>query len=159
MIKEEALRRVQHQWNNNVRTCIESTSSSDLSYSDIIDNWMPPLQLMGRSIAFVGDSNHAMTPNLGQGGCCALEDSIELINYLMQSDDDISKAVSNYQKARAMRCTPISIKSYVIGAALQLENPLICYIRDKFIIPKIFSPQNFLSHTIWKCPDVAGFVK
>ena len=152
-IKQEALRHVDDRWTDAVKKCVQFTEDSALSYGDIIDNWAPPLQLLGRPIAFVGDANHSMTPNLGQGGCCALEDAVEIAKFLKQSGD-VSEAISSYQKSRAIRCIPIAIKSYIIGFALQIDNPAICYIRDSFIVPKVFSPKSFLNHTVWECPKL-----
>jgi zeaxanthin epoxidase len=60
-----------------VTDLIAATPEVDIIRRDIFDR--PPIfkWTEGR-VALLGDSAHAMQPNLGQGGCMAIEDSYEL---------------------------------------------------------------------------------
>jgi len=56
-------------------------------------------------VALLGDSAHAMQPNLGQGGCMAIEDGYQLATDLAaavqdaqgRSDVDMERVLQNYQ--------------------------------------------------------------
>lgn len=53
-------------------------------------------------VALVGDAAHAMTPNLGQGGCQALEDAATLA-VLATTEPDLSVALHRYDALRRPR--------------------------------------------------------
>lgn len=128
-------------------------------------------------MTLVGDAAHPMTPNLGQGGCAALEDSVVLARELRAALDDISggstdvtggsassngvsvaasaegsarieAALRRYEAERRARCLPLTLKSWAFGAALQLPYPPVLAARDAFMA-KAFSPKHFLSHTAY----------
>ncbi len=48
-------------------------------------------------VALLGDSAHAMSPNLGQGACVALANAVSLAEAL-QSSDDIPKALAQWER-------------------------------------------------------------
>ena len=59
------------------------------------------------TIALAGDALHPMTPNLGQGGCCSIEDAVVLAAYLpapSASGAEIRRAIAEYTRKRAKRC-------------------------------------------------------
>jgi zeaxanthin epoxidase len=60
-----------------VTDLIKATPEDDILRRDINDR--PPIfsWCQGR-VALLGDSAHAMQPNLGQGGCMAIEDAFQL---------------------------------------------------------------------------------
>lgn len=47
-------------------------------------------------VALLGDAAHAMTPNLGQGGCQAVEDAVVLA-HLLARDPDVPSALAAYR--------------------------------------------------------------
>lgn len=83
-----------------------------------------------------------MTPNLGQGGCTALEDGLVLARCLQQEGvpaaaaalqdggggqerrqqaaDAVRGALRRYEAQRAKRCLPLTVRSHLMGAALQV---------------------------------------
>lgn len=50
-------------------------------------------------VVLVGDSAHAMSPNLGQGANCALIDALVLVSHLTASDDVVA-ALATYERDR-----------------------------------------------------------
>jgi len=105
---------------------------------------LPPLRAYtsGR-VALAGDAAHAMTPNLGQGACQALEDAVVLAgalagagvpadgNLLASADvPAISERLAAYDRRRRPRTQMITRRSRRIGAASQWASPAAVHLRD-----------------------------
>ncbi|KAF6258370.1 zeaxanthin epoxidase precursor [Scenedesmus sp. NREL 46B-D3] len=64
-------------WCSDVTDLIKATPEADILRRDISDR--PPIFRWSKGrVALLGDSAHAMQPNLGQGGCMAIEDAFQL---------------------------------------------------------------------------------
>ena len=55
----------------------------------------------------IGDAAHAMAPDLGQGGCQALEDALVLTHYLTTTDVSVADALRRYESERKERTAEI----------------------------------------------------
>ena len=99
----------------------------------------------------VGDAWHPMTPNLGQGACCALEDAVVLAKKLAEAVKSeamsIEEAFRSYQDERWGRVFPLTIRANVVGTLLQWDDPLWCFVRNNIVIPKLVSLGPVLEHT------------
>lgn len=62
-------------------------------------------------VALLGDSAHATCPDLGQGGCQAMEDGWVLANYLASTNLGVTDALMRYEKERKVRTTEIVNKA------------------------------------------------
>lgn len=58
-------------------------------------------------IALLGDAAHSTTPDLGQGGCQAMEDAWVLANTLLTTNIGVEDALRRYEAARLPRTTDI----------------------------------------------------
>ncbi len=74
--------------------------------------------------ALLGDAAHAMTPNLGQGACQAIEDAITLA---------YTPDLSAYSAARLPRTTPIVKRSLTIARITSWRNPVVVAARNAMI--------------------------
>ncbi|EFJ46725.1 hypothetical protein VOLCADRAFT_92803, partial [Volvox carteri f. nagariensis] len=151
-------------WNpsNGIRTAIAATSPEDITWSRISDRWT--VGAFGRGlVTLVGDAAHPMTPNLGQGGCTALEDAVQLARRLGAlakgagatgssplSPADVASALRSYEYERSSRCLPIAVRSNLMGTALQNPLPPVVLARNAFV-RLAFSPGHFLDHTLYDC--------
>ena len=79
-------------------------------------------------LVLLGDSAHAVTPNLGQGAGLAVEDACCLASLLGAPD-----ALSRYEALRRPRATWIRDRSYAVGKVAQLENRWLCKVRNKLV--------------------------
>jgi len=69
------------EWTDQVTDLVRATPEADVLRRDIWDR--PPIMAWAEGrVALLGDSAHAMQPNLGQGGCMAIEDGYQLANDL-----------------------------------------------------------------------------
>lgn len=87
-------------------------------------------------VALLGDSAHAMQPNLGQGGCMAIEDAFELgvrLNKAVQEKGgdvaavDVAGVLGEYQNSRVMRTATIH---GMAGMAAFMASTYKCYLGE-----------------------------
>lgn len=97
-------------WPTAVQTLIQTLDplqANRLEISDID----PPARLAKGRIVLVGDSGHATTPTLGQGGCQAMEDAAMLARYLVTTNLSVSDALGRYEQARKARTSELVLKA------------------------------------------------
>lgn len=73
-------------WCDDVTDLIKQTPEEDVLRRDIYDR-APIFNWTNGRVVLLGDSAHAMQPNLGQGGCMAIEDSYTLARDLADAAD------------------------------------------------------------------------
>ncbi len=81
-------------------------------------------------MTLLGDAAHPMTPNLGQGACQAIEDAVVLAECVRQGNGDVTAALRLYEERRKARTAGVVRRSRLLGRAGQLENPLLCTLRN-----------------------------
>lgn len=109
--KKERLLKIFKGWCDNVVDLILATDEEAILRRDIYDQ--TPTFTWGRGrVTLLGDSVHAMQPNMGQGGCMAIEDgyqlAVELEKACKKSNEsktpiDIVSALKRYESARRLR--------------------------------------------------------
>jgi len=88
-------------WHEPVEALIEAATEGSILRNDIYD--LSPLRRwVDNRVALLGDAAHAMTPNLGQGACQAIEDGAVLAACLSKSSR-IDSALLEYQRRRVPR--------------------------------------------------------
>ncbi len=115
--KSELLRRFAG-WHEPIPALIDATES-------ILENGafdLPPLPCWtaGR-VTLLGDAAHPCTPNLGQGGCMALEDALVLAKCL-SNERSIESALQRYETLRRRRTRHIQQRSLLMGHIGQWQN-------------------------------------
>lgn len=68
--------------------------------------------LVKGKVALLGDAGHSTTPDIGQGGCAAMEDSVVLGQCFAQTKD-IEMALAQYNDARVERVKDLVLKARV----------------------------------------------
>ncbi|MED6172673.1 hypothetical protein PIB30_052196 [Stylosanthes scabra] len=109
--KKERLLKIFQGWCDNVTDLVVATEEEAILRRDIYDR--TPTMTWGKGlVTLLGDSIHAMQPNMGQGGCMAIEDGYqlawELDNAWEQSIKsgskiDIHSSLRRYEKERRLR--------------------------------------------------------
>ncbi|MFF1481226.1 FAD-dependent oxidoreductase [Streptomyces sp. NPDC058301] len=126
-VRAELLRRY-GSWHAPVPALLERIDPAAVLQHDLYDLAAPlPRYHRGR-IAWLGDAAHAMTPNLGQGGCQAVEDAVVLAHLL--DGADIPAALAAYSTARRTRADAIRLRSRRAGRIAALTHPVATAARD-----------------------------
>ena len=84
----------------------------------------PPAFHVGR-VALLGDAAHAMTPNLGQGGCQAIEDAVVLAAYAGRPG-----GLERYTAERLARTSAVAAASRRVARVSGLAHPVAVFARN-----------------------------
>ena len=115
-------------WHPPIEALIDAVKEDAILGNDIYDIDPLPSFVRGR-IALLGDAAHAMTPNLGQGACQAIEDAVVLA-VCLKNAGQVENGLAEYDRRRVARTRKIQLLSRRVGMAGQLENPALCWLRD-----------------------------
>lgn len=104
-----------------------------------------------KRVLLMGDAAHATTPNLGQGGCQAIEDAFALGKCLTKYASDVQMAFSHFQTLRQSKVHWIVNQSRQIGQMAH-SNALI---RSFVQYGMTFSPESVLRRTFDRINDLS----
>ncbi|GAA0316301.1 hypothetical protein GCM10010302_64260 [Streptomyces polychromogenes] len=156
--RAELLRRF-GSWHDPIPALLERVGRLDpaeILRNDLYDLAAPLPALHRGRIAWLGDAAHAMAPNLGQGGCQAIEDAVVLARLLPRGDtpdgtggegdpdsaagpagraggdgrDPVAAALAAYTAARRDRTDAVRVRARRVGRLGALRNPLAAALRD-----------------------------
>ena len=107
---KETLRHHFDGWAPGVHRLIEildpaTTNRVEILDLDPFDTWVK-----GR-VAVLGDAAHNTTPDIGQGGCSAMEDAVALQWALRDHPGDVHAALLSYQNARSERAGDLVLRA------------------------------------------------
>ena len=117
------------QWHAPIPDLVAATPAESVLRNDIYDRPAARTWTRGR-ITLLGDAAHPMTPNLGQGGCQALEDAVVLARALKASSN-VADAWRIYERARMARTAFVTTASRRVGALGQWSHPAAIALRDR----------------------------
>jgi 2-polyprenyl-6-methoxyphenol hydroxylase-like FAD-dependent oxidoreductase len=120
-----------------VAQLLAATPEAAIVRTDVFDR--PAIDRWGRGrVTLLGDAAHPMTPNLGQGGCQAIEDAIVLGECLLASPGEIEAGLRRYEDRRAARAQWFVAQSRSMGRVAQASGPLTSWLRDTVLrlLPK-----------------------
>ncbi|WP_345831440.1 FAD-dependent urate hydroxylase HpxO [Erwinia sp. HDF1-3R] len=97
-------------WAQPVQTLIERIDPQTTNRIEIhdIDPFSP---LVKGRVALLGDAAHSTTPDIGQGGCAAMEDAVVLADALQSHPLDAEAALRHYQQQRVDRVKDLVLKA------------------------------------------------
>ncbi|KAK6922871.1 FAD-binding domain [Dillenia turbinata] len=113
-------------------------------------------KLSNGGVTVAGDAMHPMTPELGQGGCAALEDAVVLGRHIGELflknkglvAQEVNSAIKGYVNERRWRAASLVTGSYLSGwAQLAGSGGWRKFLRDsifyRFIYPKFFDSIHY----------------
>jgi 2-polyprenyl-6-methoxyphenol hydroxylase-like FAD-dependent oxidoreductase len=124
-------------WHEPIADFIDATDESEILKNKACD--FAPLRCWGRGlVTLLGDAAHSCTPNLGQGGCMALEDALVLAK-CVKREPDLRTALRHYESLRYERTRRIQKRSRLIGRIGQWQNPL--FVTGRRVVTSLLSPR------------------
>jgi len=143
-------------WSHEVFELLDTTPFEEIEQRDLYDR-PPQVTWSSGRVCLLGDAAHPMMPNLGQGGCMAIEDAFVLGRELRGVGHDraqVPLALKRYNQNRVLRAAAVQGMSRVSSAFLfqynhpvemeQLWPPKLKNVAPKSIITRM--GQGFLQH-------------
>ena len=100
------------------------------------------------SVCVAGDAFHPMTPDIGQGGCAALEDGVVLARCLGEAFTEkhsgggekdeykrIEMGLKKFARERRWRGFELISAAYMVGFVQQGDGVVMNFLRDKILAP------------------------
>ncbi|RPD99145.1 hypothetical protein EGM88_03910 [Aureibaculum marinum] len=122
------LKRLFGDWHYPIPELIENTE--DILKNSLSDR-IPHKGWTKGNITLIGDAAHPTTPNLGQGGCMAIEGAYLLAKCINKYGLS-SKAYNIYEKYHFPRSKEIVNESLKLGKLGQISNPVLIALRNFF---------------------------
>ena len=124
-------------WHEPIANFIEATDESGILKTARAT--LPLCAAGGRGmVTLLGDAAHPCTPNLGQGGCMALEDALVLAK-CVNKEPCLRTALRDYESLRYERTRSIQKRSRLIGRIGQWQNPL--FVTGRHFVTSLLSPR------------------
>lgn len=119
-------------WHAPIKMLLEQTDATSILETRLQDR-LPIPRWHQERIILLGDSAHPMTPNLGQGGCQAIEDAVVLA-YLFKQVQERSipadEVGRSFERLRRDRVHSIVERSFYLGRIANVTNPAVVWFRN-----------------------------
>lgn len=129
-------------WTDPVQRILGATDPASILRGDVVDRKPDPVWGRGR-ITLLGDAAHAVSFNIGQGACLAIEDALVLAEHLAAPGAGVTAALRAYEAERQQRTRPMQLLAHRIGAIGAWENRAAVWLRDRVL--KLAWPSTFRS--------------
>jgi len=139
-------------WHDPIPELVGAAETAQVLRHDLYE--LPDLGSFARGrVVLLGDAAHAMTPNLGQGACQALEDAATL-GAILDEQPDVAGALANYDRLRRPRTQDIIKRSRQVGAIGQWSWLPAVALRDRLLplVPESASLRMLAAVLAWPPP-------
>jgi 2-polyprenyl-6-methoxyphenol hydroxylase-like FAD-dependent oxidoreductase len=139
-------------WCDPIPAVLAAADPEHLLRNDI--HYLPRLEtFVDGPVALLGDAAHAMTPNLGQGGCQALEDAATLA-ILASDGNDLAVALRSYDELRRPRTQEIWQRSLLGGRVSHVRSAPVRVARNAVLraLPRSLFLASLARPFSWRPP-------
>lgn len=142
-------------WHAPIPRLITASRPSALLRNDIYFIREPVPSFAAGSTVLLGDAAHAVTPDIGQGACLAIEDAVVLAASTADHDD-LADGIAAYDRARRPRTQKLARISGRSAQVQQASRPVTAALRDLavYLMPRgayLNAAQEALG---WAPPEV-----
>jgi salicylate hydroxylase len=109
-VDPQELRQVYAGWCDDAQRLIDAACQQKMFKWAINARRPLPGWVLDGNVTLIGDAAHAMTPFLGHGAACGIEDAVVLAR-AMAASASVAEGLSRYEKARHERATFIQLES------------------------------------------------
>ncbi|MGI5372833.1 FAD-dependent monooxygenase [Streptomyces sp. CA-251387] len=151
-----AMRRRFGDWHDPIPALLDATAPDAVLHHDIHELAIPLPAFTAGRIALLGDAAHAMTPNLGQGACQALEDAA-VLTAALATEPTVEAALARYDAERRPRSQSVARAARQAGRmGQQLTHPLAVAVRNTTLrlAPAGATVRTILRHADWTPPGL-----
>jgi len=129
--RAEVLRRF-GVWHDPIPALIAGTRGEEVLHHDINDLAGRLGSFVRGRVVLIGDAAHAMTPDLGQGGCQAMEDAVTLISLVSEATTGaaIDGVLARHDQQRRRRTQPLAARARMVGRVGQLQSRIGAGLRN-----------------------------
>jgi 2-polyprenyl-6-methoxyphenol hydroxylase-like FAD-dependent oxidoreductase len=132
-------------WHEPIANLIAATNEAEILKNGAYSH--APVRRWGNGrVTLLGDAAHSCTPNLGQGGCLALEDALVLARCVAKQNS-IEPGLRRYESLRYSRTRHIQHRSLLMGQVGQWENRLM--VSGRRVVTKLL-PARWFEHNLRK---------
>ncbi|MEU6862555.1 FAD-dependent monooxygenase [Streptomyces sp. NPDC046876] len=145
-------------WHEPVARLLAQTRPEDVLHHDVHELHTPLPRFTAGRVALLGDAAHAMTPNLGQGACQALEDAVTLAAELAAAPD-VETALARYDAVRRPRAQAVARAARQAGRlGHRLTHPAAVALRNRALrlAPSRATVRAILRHADWTPPRLSA---
>ena len=110
----EYIKSLHEGWTDEIMTILDATPPESVEQRDLYDRSPELLRSWAKgNVVLIGDAVHPMMPNLGQGGCQAIEDAYVLTEALAgtKSTDKLEGTLQSFYRKRILRVTVVQFLS------------------------------------------------
>lgn len=143
-------------WHDPIPALLDATRPEAVLHHDIRELVTPLSTYAVGRVALLGDAAHAMTPNLGQGACQALEDAAVLAA-AVAGEPTVEAALARYDTERRPRSQSVARAARQAGRmGQQLTHPLAIALRNTALrlAPSRVTVRAILRHADWTPPEL-----
>ncbi|MEV8097128.1 FAD-dependent monooxygenase [Kitasatospora sp. NPDC085879] len=143
-----------HGWHDPIPALLDATRPGSVLHHDVRELRTPLASFTVGRIALLGDAAHAMTPDLGQGACQALEDAVTLAAALAD-ERTVEAALARYDTERRPRSQAVARAARQAGRmGHQLSRPSAVALRNTVmrLTPSRAAVRMILRHHDWVPP-------
>lgn len=110
----EYIKSLHEGWSDEIMKVLDATPPDSVEQRDLYDRSPEFFRSWAQgNVVLIGDAVHAMMPNLGQGGCQAIEDAYVLTENLIQtkSTTQIEDTLQDFYRKRILRVSTVQFLS------------------------------------------------
>ncbi|MFF5129367.1 FAD-dependent monooxygenase [Streptomyces syringium] len=143
-------------WHAPIPALLAATRPEAVLHHDIKELVVPvPAYVVGR-VVLLGDAAHAMTPNLGQGACQAMEDAA-VLTAALATESTVEAALTRYDTERRPRSQEVARAARQAGRmGQQLSHPAAVTLRNAAmrLAPSGVTIRAIVRHADWTPPPL-----